>query len=306
MNNKAKSCDIAIIGGGPAGYTAALYAARSGYSVTVAEKLSPGGQMATAVQIDNYPGVNAGADGMELGEKMRMQAESFGAVTLFETVKQTDLVSEKKLLICENSRIEARAVIIAAGATARKLGIEGESRLTGRGVAYCAACDGHAYKGKIVAVVGGGNSAAADAAYLSKLCKKVYLIHRSSALRASKLYHNQLKDSGVEFVLDSRVCELIHSQTLRGVLVEGVKDGAKRKIACDGLFIAIGRTPNTQLVRGQVELDENGYIVADETTQTNIAGVFAAGDVRRKPLRQIVTAAADGAVAAHFAEQYLK
>lgn len=299
-----QSYDVAVIGGGPGGYTAALYCARSGYSVIVLEKLSPGGQMATTGQVDNYPGFDEGIDGFELGEKMQKGAERFGVETAFVNVTEAKLDGDVKMITTSKGEIEARAVVLATGASPRELGLAEEKMLRGRGVAYCATCDGMMYKGKTVVVVGGGNSAAADALYLSKICKKVYLVHRRDSLRASKIYLEPLKNSGIEFVWNSRVTEILHDKKVSGVIVAN-NDGTVREIACDGVFAAIGRVPDTSLFKGQVEMDQQGYLVADETTRTNLPGVFAVGDARTKPLRQIVTAAADGAVASHYIEEYL-
>ncbi|WP_294150325.1 thioredoxin-disulfide reductase [uncultured Clostridium sp.] len=299
-----QSYDVAVIGGGPGGYTAALYCARSGYSVIVLEKLSPGGQMATTGQVDNYPGFDEGIDGFELGEKMQKGAERFGVETAFVNVTEAKLDGDIKKITTSKGEIEARAVVLATGASPRELGLAEEKMLRGRGVAYCATCDGMMYKGKTVVVVGGGNSAAADALYLSKICKKVYLVHRRDSLRASRIYLEPLKNSGIEFVWNSRVTGILHDKKVSGVMVTD-NDGTVKEIACDGVFAAIGRVPDTGLFQGQVEMDKQGYLVADETTRTNLPGVFAVGDARTKPLRQIVTAAADGAVASHYIEEYL-
>ena len=299
-----QSYDVAVIGGGPGGYTAALYCARSGYSVIVLEKLSPGGQMATTGQVDNYPGFDEGIDGFELGEKMQKGAERFGVETAFVNVTEVKLDGDVKIITTSKGEIEARAVVLATGASPRELGLAEEKMLRGRGVAYCATCDGMMYKGKTVVVVGGGNSAAADALYLSKICKKVYLVHRWDSLRASRIYLEPLKNSGIEFVWNSRVTEILHDKKVSGVMVTN-NDGSVKEIACDGVFAAIGRVPDTGLFEGQVEMDKQGYLIADETTRTNLPGVFAVGDARTKPLRQIVTAAADGAVASHYIEEYL-
>lgn len=301
---KQTSYDVAVIGGGPGGYTAAMYCARSGLSVVVLEKLSPGGQMATTGQVDNYPGFEAGIDGFELGEKMQKGAERFGAETAFVNVKSVELRGDVKRITTSKGEIEAKAVVLATGASPRELGLPKEKELRGRGVAYCATCDGMAYRGKTVVVVGGGNSAAAEALYLAKICKKVYLIHRRDSLRASKIYMGPLKDSDIEFVWNSQVAEIESDKKVTGVRVKA-SDGSEQTISCDGVFVAVGRIPDTGLFERQVDLDSRGYIVADETTRTNIPGVFAVGDVRTKPLRQIVTAAADGAVASHFIEEYL-
>ena len=297
--------DVVIIGGGPGGYTAALYAARAGLDVLVLEKLSAGGQMALTSQIDNYPGFPEGIDGFELADKMQQQAERFGARTELGQVFSADLTAEPKCLVTSEGDFYGRTVIIATGADARKLGLPMETELTGRGVNYCAHCDGHFYRGKTVVVVGGGNTAVADALYLSRLAKKVILVHRRDTLRATKVYHAQLqKAENVEFIWNSTVSGLRYGDKLTGVELTDVRSGEKTEIACDGLFVSIGRKPNTALF-SQVEKDEVGYILADESTKTSVSGVFAVGDVRAKELRQIVTAVSDGAVAAHEAEKYL-
>ena len=301
-----KTYDVIIVGGGPAGYGAALYCARAGLSTLVLEKLFVGGQMAQTTQIDNYPGIPEGIDGVTLAMKMQEGAEKFGAQTVYDEVTALELQTSPKRLHTPGGVYEARAVILAIGADHRHLGLKNEEALIGRGVAYCAACDGMMYRGKTVAVVGGGNSAVADASLLSKLAKKVYLIHRRDSLRASRVYHEALeKTENLELVMNSAVRELVHGDRLTAVTVEDVNTGALRTIELDGLFISIGREPQTALLRGQVELDDRGYILADETTATSLPGVFAAGDVRSKQVRQIVTATADGATAAFMAEEYL-
>lgn len=301
-----KNYQVIIIGGGPAGYTAALYCARAGLDTLVVEKFSAGGQMTQTEQIDNYPGFDEGIDGFTLGFKMKSGAERFGAKTLQTEVLSVDFSDEVKKLHTPEGTLTARAVIVATGAEHRHLGLPEEESLLGRGVGYCAACDGMFYRGKTVAVVGGGNSAAADALLLSKICEKVYLIHRRDSLRATKVYHNPLMNAeNVEFVWDSTVEEILAEEKVKGVRVKNRKNEAEREIPVDGVFISIGRIPETKLFQGQLELDGQGYVVADESTRTNIPGVFAVGDVRTKVLRQIVTAAADGAVASHYTEEYL-
>ena len=304
MNDKIY--DVVIIGGGPGGYSAALYCARSGMSVLVLEKLSPGGQMATTGQVDNYPGFEDGIDGFELGEKMKKGADRFGAETAFDEVIRVDLKAEPKKIPTTGGELLTKTVVIATGASPRELGLPEEKKLRGRGVAYCAVCDGMRYKDKTVVVSGGGNSAAEDALFLAKICKKVYLVHRRDALRASMVYQNALKDSPVEFLWNSRIEEILHEKKVTGVRLADVKTGEEREIACDGVFVAIGRVPDTAVFEGQVERNEQGYIIADETTRTNVPGVFAVGDVRTKPLRQIVTAASDGAVASKFIEEFIQ
>ena len=298
--------DMIIIGGGPAGYTAALYAARAGLDVVVLEKLSAGGQMALTTEIDNYPGFENGIDGFTLAEKMKQQAEKFGAKTKNSEVLRVDFSADNKLVETSGGAYYAKTVVLAMGANPRELGLDNESELTGRGVAYCASCDGMFYRGKKVVVVGGGNTAAEDALLLSRIASKVILVHRRDTLRATKIYKDALeKAENVEFVFDSTVTELLHTEKLTGVRVENLKTCASDVLTCDGLFVSIGRRPATELLAGYVALDEGGYVIAGEDTKTSVDGVFAIGDVRTKPVRQIVTAAADGAVAVHFAEEYL-
>lgn len=298
--------DMVIVGGGPAGYTAALYAARSGLSTVVLEKLSAGGQMALTEQIDNYPGFAEGIDGFTLGERMQQGAERFGAVTELAEVCRAELSGAVKVLDTGDEVFRGRTVVIATGAVPRTLGVPGEEELVGRGVHYCAACDGTFYRDKTVAVVGGGNSAAADALTLSRIAGKVYLIHRRDSLRATKVYHEMLMSApNVEFCWNSTVSALQHGERLTGLRLREVQTGAERDIACDGVFVSVGRVPATELFREELTLDESGYIVADESTRTRLPGVFAVGDVRTKALRQVVTAVADGAVAVHYAEAYL-
>lgn len=297
--------DVVIIGGGPGGYTAALYAARANLSVLVLEKLTPGGQMGTTDVIDNYPGFPEGIGGFDLAMQMKQGAERFGAQTKLSEVDSVELADPEKQIHTPDGTYRARTVVLATGAAPRELGLPGEQELRGRGVSYCATCDGMFYRNKTVVVVGGGNTAVADVLYLSRICKKVYLIHRRDELRASKVYLDPLqKAENVEFVWDSEVKELLHGETVTGVRVYNKKTGESQELSCDGVFVAVGHVPNTGLFRGQVELDESGYALAGETTKTNLAGVFAVGDLRKKPLRQVVTAASDGAVAAHFIEEY--
>ena len=301
-----KNYDIIIIGGGPAGYTSAIYCARAGFSVLVIEKFSPGGQMTQTSQIENYPGLEDGADGFELGFKMQKGAEKFGAVTLRSEVLGTELSEKEKKVITADGDFFCKSVIIATGADHKHLGLDGEEQLIGKGVAYCAACDGMFYRGKTVAVIGGGNSAAADALLLSKICQKVILIHRRDTLRAERAYHNPLmKAENVEFLFECTVSKILAENTVTGIKVKNTVSSEESEIPLSGVFISVGRVPNTAIFKGQIELDEYGYIVADETTKTNIPGVFAVGDVRTKPVRQIVTATGDGATAAHFAEEYI-
>lgn len=302
----AKIYDMLIIGGGPGGYTAALYAARAGMRVLVLEKLSPGGQMATTEQVDNYPGFDEGIDGFELSERMQRTAERFGAETLIASVTSVKLDAETKEITTDEGVFYGKTIVIATGASPRELGLPHEQELRSRGMAYCAACDGMFYKDKTVAVVGGGNTAVGDALTLSRLAKKVYLIHRRDSLRATKVYTKPLqKAENIEIIWNSRVSDLLADKRLTGIRLENLQTGETSELAVDGVFAAVGRVPDTAPFEGILTLDKQGYIVADETTQTNLPGVFAVGDVRTKVLRQIITAAADGAVSAHFAEEYL-
>jgi len=298
--------DMIVVGGGPGGYTAALYAARAGLDTLVLEKLSAGGQMALTEEIDNYPGFEDGIDGFTLAEKMQQQAERFGAKSEYAQVERMDLTAAPKVLETSEGTFYAKTVAVATGANPRELGLANEAALTGRGVAYCAACDGMRYKDKTVVVVGGGNSAAADAMLLSRIAKKVILVHRRDTLRATKIYHEPLMQAeNIEFRWNSTVTELLHTDKLTGVRLKDVNTGMETILSCDGVFISVGRKPATELVQGQLELDRSGYIIADETTRTNLPGVYAVGDVRTKMLRQVVTAVADGAAAVHMAEEYL-
>ena len=306
MDNQNKIYDTIIIGGGPAGYTAALYAARAGLDTLVLERMSIGGQMALTDIIDNYPGFDEGIDGFTLGQRMQAGAERFGAGTEYASVSSASLEGDIKRLFTDIGELQARTVIIAGGANPRSLGLDGEDKYLGRGVHYCAHCDGRFYKGKRVAVIGGGNSAVEDALYLSRLCDRVYLIHRRDSLRASRVYHSALNESeNIIQLLGYEAKALVAGERIEGVRGQAVADGSVSQIDIDGLFISIGRVPDTGIYQGALELDGSGYIIAGEDTLTNVPGVFAAGDIRTKPLRQIITASADGAVAAEACEKYL-
>ncbi|MBQ8303928.1 MAG: thioredoxin-disulfide reductase [Clostridia bacterium] len=298
--------DVLIIGGGPAGYTAALYAARAGLDTLVLERISAGGQMTLTGDIENYPGFEDGIDGFTLGFKMQQGAEKFGAKTEFAEVLSLDFSQKIKEVKTTAGEFFTKTVIIASGANPRELGLQNEVEFVGRGVHYCAHCDGRFYKDKTVAVIGGGNSAAADAVYLSRLAKKVYLIHRRDSLRATKIYHEPLKNAeNVEILWNTVVGELIADKKVTGLKIQDVKSGQQKELSCDGVFVSIGRKPATDFLGDAVGLDNGGYVVADETTKTSEKGVYAAGDIRTKALRQIVTAVSDGATAVHFAEEYL-
>ena len=302
-----KIYDMLVIGGGPAGYTAALYAARAGLDTLVLERMTIGGQMTLTDVIDNYPGFDQGVDGITLGMQMQNGAERFGAKTEYAEATGVELEGDVKKISTTSGDFYGRTVVIATGANPRELGLDGEEGLIGRGLHYCAHCDGRFYRGKTVAVVGGGNSAVSDALYLSNLAKQVYLIHRRDTLRATGIYHKPLRETeNITFAWNSRVADVrLQDGRICGVALQNTLSGEMSELEVDGVFVSIGRKPATELFRGVLELDENGYIVADETTKTNLQGVFAVGDVRKKVLRQVVTAVGDGAVAAHFAEEYL-
>ena len=298
--------DIVIIGGGPSGYTCALYSARAGLDTILIEKMAPGGQMALTGDIDNYPGFEDGIDGFTLGMKMQQGAEHFGAKTEYTEVLSVDFSQKIKKVETTSGSFFGKTVVISTGANHRELGIANEEKLLGKGIHYCAHCDGRFYKDKTAIVVGGGNSAAADALYLSRLAKKVYVVHRRDTLKATKIYHEPLfKADNVEFLWNSTIDDFIVDNKVIGAKVKNIIDNSITEIACDGIFISIGRKPATEFLSDKVQLDENGYIVADESTKTNISGVYAIGDVRTKVLRQVVTAVADGAVAVHYAEEYI-
>lgn len=298
--------DMVIIGGGPGGYTAALYAARAGLDSVVLEKLSAGGQMALTHQIDNYPGFENGIDGFVLAEKMQQGAGRFGAKTRYAEVRKVNLKAEPKEIETSEGVFYGRTAVLSTGANPRELGIPKEKELAGHGISYCASCDGMFYKGKTVVVVGGGDSAATEAILLSRIAKKVILVHRRDTLRAAKIYHGLLmRAENVELCWNSIVTELIYDEKVTGVKLKNINTGKESMLECSGIFVSVGRKPATELVQGQLQLDQNGYVVADESTCTDIQGVYAVGDVRTKALRQVVTAVADGAVAVHYAEEYL-
>ncbi len=305
-----KNYDIIIIGGGPGGLTSAIYAQRAGLKTLVIEKAMPGGQMCLTPEIENYPGYE-NTDGFTLGNKMQSSAVKFGAGIITGEVTAVDfsenIKKNIKKITVNNEDFFAKAVIISTGAEARKLGIKNEESYIGKGVSYCAHCDGMFFKGKTVIVAGGGNSAVSDALYLSNICNKVIIVHRRDELRASKVYNKKISErDNIEILWNTKITDFLGEEKISGVTVENTIDKTISKINCDGVFISIGRNPETKLFKNIIATDESGYIIADETTKTNIDGVFAAGDVRKKDLRQIVTAVSDGAVAAHFAEKYIE
>lgn len=301
-----KLYDVIIIGGGPAGYTAALYSARAGLDTLVLEKMAVGGQMALTGDIDNYPGFEEGIDGFTLGMKMQQSAERFGAKTEYDEVISVDFSEKIKKIKTNFNEFKAKTVIISTGANPKELGLKNEKELTGRGIHYCAHCDGRFYKDKTVAVIGGGNSAVSDALYLSNLAKKVYLIHRRDKLTATNVYKAPLeKAENIEFLWDTVLSDVVFDQKVTDAEIKNLKTNEINRLPIDGVFISIGRKPASELFKNILALDDYGYIIANESTKTNLDGVYAVGDVRTKALRQIVTAVGDGATAVHFAEEYI-
>lgn len=297
--------DLAIIGAGPAGLTAAIYAARALLEVNVFEKGLLGGQAATATHVENYPGFPDGIEGVELIEKMKKQAENFGAKIVFAEVREINWKERK--LITSRGEVETQALIIASGTSPRELGVKGEREFKGKGVSYCAVCDGAFYTDERVAVVGGGNTAVEEALYLTKFASKVYLIHRRDSLRAERILQERLfSNPKIEVLWNTVVKEIKGDNFVKGILVENLSTGETKEINISGIFVYIGLKPNTSLVEGLVKLDKDGFIITNEDMETSVEGIFAAGDVRSKGLRQIATAVGDGAIAAISAEKYIR
>lgn len=299
--------DIAVIGSGPAGMTAALYAARAGLKTVLFERLMAGGQMGETGHIDNYPGFPEGVGGFDLSMAMMQQDERFGVVQVNEEVTAIDAAGTPKTVTTAAGIYEARALIIATGAHSRKLGVEREDELAGRGVSYCATCDGNFFKGKPVIVVGGGNTAAADAVYLSRICPTVYVVHRRDQLRATAASAHQMHEAENVVFKWNAVVDRLREQDgkIAGAVIKDVKTGATEQLDADAVFVAVGKMPNTDAFAAQLPLDASGYVIAGEDGVTSIPGVFAAGDVRTKKLRQVATAISDGANAAEAAAEWL-
>ncbi len=299
--------DVVIIGGGPAGLTAGLYASRARLKTLLVESLSVPGQAVITDSIENYPGFPEGINGFELIERFKKQIENLGAE--FKTGDVKDITSYENgwKIEVEGNSYSALALIIASGARPKKLGVPGEDRLQGKGVSYCATCDGPIYKGKDVIVVGGGDTAVEEALFLTRFGKKVTLIHRRDRLRAAKILHERaFANKKIEFLWNSIVCEILGDDKVNGVKVKDLKTGGEKKVSCDGVFIFTGYTPNTDFIGGLLELDDKGYIITDDDMKTSRQGIFACGDCRKKLLRQIVTACGDGATAAFAAQQYVE
>lgn len=297
--------DVAIIGGGPAALGAALYAARSGMSVTVFEKQFIGGQASTTYEIDNYLGFADAPSGSVLAERMQEHVAKFDVKFRYNEIKALDLSGDVKKLFTAKKEFEAKSVILAMGASPALLGVPGECEFSGRGVSYCATCDGMFFKDKTVCVVGGGNTAVEDAIYLAPIARKVYIIHRRDAFRASPLLVERLRRfENVEFVLESRITKIEGSLAVESLTVEN-SAGETMQISTNALFVAVGTTPSSALVLDKVQCDERGFIITDEDMKTSIPGVFAAGDIRKKSLRQVITAVSDGAIAGEEAAKYV-
>ena len=295
--------DVLIIGGGPSGLTAGIYAVRAGLSVAIVEKQFAGGQIANTESVENYPAL-LNVSGFELATKMLEHAEKLGVKIIYDNVVNCKFDNNGKLVELESgNEINAKTVILCAGATPRKLGLQNEDKFVGRGISYCATCDGAFYKDKIVAVVGGGNTAVSDCLYLAKFAKQVHLIHRRDKLRASKADTEKLINSGVNIIYNSVVSEIVGDNKISHIKLQNVENKEINEMQVDGVFVAIGQIPSN--IWPQIARDEYGYILADEDMKTNIDGVFVAGDVRQKKVRQVVTAVSDGAIAAEMANEYI-
>lgn len=298
--------DIVIIGGGPAGLTSALYAARAGLKTVVFEKEVLGGKITTAPHVENYPAFVEGVNGFELGDMMANQAKKYGAEINYEEVTALNLKDKIKTVKLSDREVQAKAVILAMGSKNRKLEIEGEDKLIGRGISYCATCDGNFFRGQDVAIIGGANSAVMEALYLANIAKTVHIIYRRDSFRAEKVFVDRLeKVPNIISHLNSNIIKLISDDVLKGVKIQNNKTLETQKLSISGLFVAIGHLPNTELVEDQVELDSKKYIITNEAMATNLEGVYAAGDIRSNAFRQVITACADGARAAESAIEYL-
>ncbi len=300
--------DVIIIGGGPAGLTAGLYAARGGLKTLICEEKVFGGQIVMSYEVDNYPGFPKGISGMDLMDNFIKQAEKFGVEMNYDGVKSIEDEGKTKIVTLSNgTKLTTKTVIIAAGASPNKLNCPGEKKFTGKGVSYCATCDGAFFRGKKVAVVGGGDSAIEEALYLANLASKVYIIHRRDQLRAVKILQDRaFSNKKIEFIFNHVVKEIQGDKFVNGILIENVQTKELTRLEVDGVFIYVGITPNTKFVEDLIKLDENGYIIVNDKMETNIPGIYAAGDIRVTPLRQVLTAAADGAIAASCAQIYIE
>lgn len=302
-----KEFDVVILGGGPAGFSAGIYTARGNVSTAILDVSMLGGQPSNYLELENYPAFMK-IGGFELMEKFEEHADMFGVQKFpMQEIEFIDLVASPKIIRTKDVEFRAKSVIIATGAKPMKLGVKGEEEFIGRGVSYCAVCDGAFYKDKVVAVVGGGNSAVEEAIYLTKFASKVYIIHRRDELRADKIIQDRAaKNEKIEFVLNSVVCEIQGQDLVNNLILKNTKTDEMFNLAVDGVFPYIGITPNVENISGQITQDKVGFIITDETMKTSIDGVFAIGDVRKTPLRQVITAASDGAIAGVYAVKYIE
>ena len=299
--------DMIVIGGGPGGLVSALYGARAKMDVLVIEEMSPGGQIINTQDVDNYPGFPEGITGPELAQKLDQQVKKFGGQIKTGSVKEMNFEGETKEVILQNNeKYYSKGIVIATGASPRELDIPGEKTFTGRGVSYCATCDGAFFQDKDVAVIGGGDSALEEALFLTRFAGKVYIVHRRDEFRGVKYLQDKVfADEKIEVIFDSIPKEVKGETLVEGLLIENKKTGEEKNLECNGVFVYIGVDPNTEFLSGQLNLDENGYIITDEEMRTNIDRVYAVGDVRKKQLRQVITAMADGAKAAFDLEKKL-
>lgn len=298
--------DVMIIGAGPAGLTAGIYAARGGLKTGIIEMAMPGGQAASTEKIENYPGFPEGIGGYDLMNKFHQQALAYGAEFIFEQAQRLELMGSIKKIVADSQTYEARAVIVAAGSQPRPLGVPGEDVFHGRGVSYCATCDGAFFRGKKVVVVGGGDAAIEEGEYLTKFADEVTIVHRRTGFRASQISVNRAKNNPkVRFELDTIVEEVLGEEQVEGVRLRNIKSNQTKDLSIDGVFIYVGTRPNDKFLEGELKVEERGYIITDNLLKTNIPGVFAAGDIRSTPLRQVATAVGDGALAAVEVEKYL-
>jgi len=300
--------DVVIIGAGPAGLTAGLYCARGGLDTLILDRVGAGGQMVWCDNVENYPGVPAPITGMELTERMRAQAEGFGARLEVAEVSRVSVGQPINIALGDGRLLACRALIVATGGVPRRLGVPGEKELTGKGVSYCATCDAAFFRGREVIVVGGGDTAAQEALFLARFCRKVTVVHRRDRLRAAHVLRQRLAAAAdkVGFIWKSRITAIEGNDKVIGVVVEDINSGTANRVPCDGVFIFVGQVPASGFLRGVVAMDSEGHIVTDEEMRTSTPGIFACGDVRRKLLRQVVTACGDGALAAESAQRYIE
>ena len=299
--------DVIIIGGGPAGLTAGLYNARARLNVLLLERLAPGGQVLTTDWVENYPGFPDGISGFELMDRMKTQAEKFGLKIQSDEVTGLELSGNRKAVSTASGSLETKAILLCCGATWKKLGIEGEDRLMGKGISFCATCDGPFYRNQEVAVIGGGDTAVEEAIFLTRFVSKVHLVHRRDKLRAARVIQERaMSHERIEFIWDSVPVKILGEQGVEGIELKNVKTQAVSRRNVQGVFVFIGTVPNTDIVKGLIRLDENGFVVTDDNMQTSVPGVFAAGDIRSKLFRQISTAVGEGAAASYTVERYLE